>query len=146
MIPVTKPFLPPAEEYEKYIKGIWKRQWLTNNGPLVNELELELKEYLDTPHLLYTSNGTIALQIAIKALSLKDEIITTPFSYIATTSSIFWEGCTPVFVDVDPYTFNIDPAKIEQAITPPRWRSGPPGGSLSPQAPRFPRPAPGSAR
>src|SRR5690242_6332974 len=101
MIPVTKPFLPPIKEFEKYIKGIWKRQWLTNNGPLVNELELRLKEYLDAPHLLYTTNGTIALQIAIKALRLKGEIITTPFSYVATTSSIFWEGCTPIFVDIE---------------------------------------------
>jgi dTDP-4-amino-4,6-dideoxygalactose transaminase len=117
MIPVTKPFLPPIEEYNAYVAGIYKRNWLTNNGPLVNELELKLKEHLDLPHLLYLSNGTIALQIAIRALDLKGEIITTPFSYVATTSSIVWEGCTPVFVDIDPKSLNIDPAKIEEAIT-----------------------------
>lgn len=118
MIPVTKPFLPPIEEYEAYVKQIWKRQWLTNNGPLVNELELQLKEYLGLKHLLYVTNGTIALQIAIKALGLKGEIITTPFSYVATTSSIVWEGCKPVFVDIHPDSLNIDPAKIKAAITP----------------------------
>jgi dTDP-4-amino-4,6-dideoxygalactose transaminase len=118
VIPVTKPFLPPKAEYDKYLEGIWQRNWLTNNGPLVNELELKLKEYLQVPHMLYLSNGTIALQIAIKALGLKGEIITTPFSYVATTSSIVWEGCTPVFVDIDPDTLNINPAKIEAAITP----------------------------
>lgn len=118
MIPVTKPFLPPKEDYDIYVKGIWQRNWLTNNGPLVNEFELKLKEYLGVKHLLYLSNGTIALQIAIKALDLKGEIITTPFSYVATTSSIVWEGCHPVFIDIDPDTLNIDPAKIEGAITP----------------------------
>ena len=118
MINVTKPFLPPIEEYIDFLKGIWQRNWLTNNGPLVNELELKLKEYLDVPHLLYLNNGTIALQIAIKALNLKGEIITTPFSYVATTSSIKWEGCEPVFVDIDPLSWNVDPAKIEAAITP----------------------------
>lgn len=118
MINVTKPFLPPAEEYQKYIQDIWQRNWLTNNGPLVNELELKLKEYLDLPHMLYLNNGTIAIQIAIKALGLTGEIITTPFSYVATTSSIIWEGCKPVYVDIDPHTFNIDPSKIEEAITP----------------------------
>ncbi|HEY5823142.1 MAG TPA: DegT/DnrJ/EryC1/StrS family aminotransferase [Cyclobacteriaceae bacterium] len=117
MIQVTKPFLPPIAEYEKYVQSIWTREWLTNNGPLVNELELKLKEYLNVNHLLYLTNGTIALQIAIKALGLKGKIITTPFSYVATTSSIVWEGCTPVFVDIDPDTFNIDPGKIEAAIT-----------------------------
>ncbi len=117
MIPVTKPFLPPKEEYDVYINDIWKRQWLTNNGPLVNELELKLKDYLKLNHLLYVTNGTIALQMAIKALGLKGEIITTPFSFVATTSSIVWEGCTPVFVDIDPRSLNIDSSKIEAAIT-----------------------------
>ncbi len=118
MIPVTKPFLPPYEQYQHYLQGIWQRNWLTNNGPLVNELELKLKDYLDVPHMLYLNNGTLAIQIAIKALALKGEIITTPFSYVATTSSIVWEGCTPVFADIDPETLNIDPKKIELAITP----------------------------
>lgn len=118
MIPVTKPFLPKAQEYDDYVHSIWERQWLTNNGPLVNEFELKLKNYLQLEHLLFVSNGTVALQIAIKALALKGEIITTPFSYVATTSSIVWEGCKPVFTDIDPETFNIDPTKIEAAITP----------------------------
>lgn len=118
MIPVTKPFLPPIDVYNKYIEGIWQREWVTNHGPLVNELELKLKEFLNVNHMLFLSNGTVALQIAIKALDLKGEIITTPYSYVATTSSIVWEGCTPVFVDVDPQTFNINPSLIEQAITP----------------------------
>ncbi|MFK5947539.1 MAG: DegT/DnrJ/EryC1/StrS family aminotransferase [Methylococcales bacterium] len=118
MINVTKPFLPPKEEYQKYIDEIWQRNWLTNNGPLVNELELKLKQTLKLKHLLYISNGTTALQIAIKALELTGEIITTPFSYVATTSSIVWEGCTPVFVDIDKNTLNINPKLIEQAITP----------------------------
>jgi dTDP-4-amino-4,6-dideoxygalactose transaminase len=117
MILVTKPFLPPFEEYHSYLKQVWERNWLTNNGPLVNELELRLKEFLGIDHVLYLNNGTIALQIALKALGVKGEVITTPFSYVATTSSIVWEGCTPVFVDIDPDTLNIDHTKLEAAIT-----------------------------
>jgi dTDP-4-amino-4,6-dideoxygalactose transaminase len=117
MIPVTKPFLPPQSEYQSYLDGIWQRNWLTNNGPLVNELELKLKDYLQLPHLLFLANGTIALQIAIRALELQGEIITTPFSYVATSSSIVWENCKPKFVDIDSETLNIDPAKIEAAVT-----------------------------
>ncbi len=117
MIPVTKPFLPPREEYETLLRGIWDREYLTNNGPLVQELEEKLKEYLGVPYNLFLTNGTIAIQIAIKALGLRGEIITTPFSYVATTSSIVWEDCTPVFVDIDAHTLNIDPALIEAAIT-----------------------------
>jgi dTDP-4-amino-4,6-dideoxygalactose transaminase len=116
-ITVTKPFMPPCMEYQSYIEKIWEREWLTNNGPLVNELELKLKEHLDVAHLLFVGNGTIALQIAIHALDLHGEIITTSFSYVATTSSIVWERCEPVLVDICPNTLNIDPKKIEQAIT-----------------------------
>ena len=117
-IPVTQPFLPPREEYESFLADIWDRNWLTNNGPLVQELENELMNYLGVEELSLVSNGTIALQIAMKALDLQGEIITTPFSYVATTSSIVWENYTPVFVDIDPDTFNLDPQKIEEAITP----------------------------
>jgi dTDP-4-amino-4,6-dideoxygalactose transaminase len=117
VIPVTKPFLPPKATYQRYLDDIWERNWLTNNGPLVNELELQLKEYLVLDHLLFVGNGTIALQLAIKALDLKGEIITTPFSYVATTSSIVWEGCQPVYVDILASNLTIDPAKIEAAIT-----------------------------
>lgn len=118
MIPVTKPFLPAEKEYRAYIRSIWNREWLTNNGPLVNALELKLKNYLKLHHLLFVTNGTVALQMAIKALKIKGEVITTPFSFVATTSSIVWQGCKPVFADINPLTFNIDPDKIEAAITP----------------------------
>ena len=117
MINVTRSFLPPIEDYYDLLKSIWSRNWLTNNGPLVISLENCLKDYLKIPHLLYVNNGTIALQIAIRMLGLKDEIITTPFSYIATTSSIVWEGAVPVFVDIDARSLNIDPLQIEDAIT-----------------------------
>lgn len=117
MIPVTKPFLPPQEKFSQYLPGIWQRQWLTNMGPLASEFELKLKDYLNVKHLLFVTNGTIALQMAIKALELKGEIITTPFSFVATSSSIVWEGCNPVFVDIDKKSLNIDTSKIEAAIT-----------------------------
>ncbi len=117
MIPITRPFLPPKEKYIKYINDIYDRSWLTNNGPLVNNLEIKLKEYLGLDHMLYLTNGTIAIQLAIKALDLKGEIITTPFSYIATTSSIVWENCKPIFADVLPDTYNINPKLIEELIT-----------------------------
>ena len=117
MIPVTKPFFPPREKYDKYISDIWERQWLTNNGPVLVELEAGLKQYLNISNLMFVANGTIAIQMAIKALKLTGDIITTPFSYVATTSTIVWENCRPVFVDIDPNTFTIDPGKIEAAIT-----------------------------
>lgn len=115
-INVTQPFLPPLEEYQKYIAEIWDRNWLTNDGPLLRRLESSLREYLGIEHLAMLGNGTIALQIAIKALNLKGKIITTPFSYVATTSSIVWENCTPVFVDIDSLTWNLNPDKIEEKI------------------------------
>ncbi len=117
MIPITKPFLPPQEEYNKLVDGIWGIQWLTNMGPLACELEKRLSDYLEVSNLLYVTNGTVALQMAIKALAIRGEIITTPFSFVATTSSIVWEGCIPVFVDIDPKSLNMDPNKIEDAIT-----------------------------
>lgn len=117
MIPVTKPFLPPQEEYQDLVHGIWKRKWLTNMGPLASDLEMSLKDFLRVNHLLYVTNGTVALQMAIKALNITGEIITTPFSFVATTSTIVWEGCTPVFVDIEEKSLNIDVTKIEAAIT-----------------------------
>lgn len=116
-INVTKPFFPPLSEYQAYLEGIWRREWLTNHGPLSSELELRLKDYLSVDYLLYVANGTIALQLGIKALDLCGEIITTPFSYVATTSTIVWENCTPRMVDISPESLNIDPSKIESAIT-----------------------------
>ena len=117
MIPVTKPFLPPKEDYNFLLQRIWKNRWLTNMGPLANELEMKLKSHLEVNHILFVANGTIALQLAIKALELEGEIITTPFTYVATTSSIVWEGCQPVYVDIEKHSLNIDPTKIETAIT-----------------------------
>ena len=116
-IHVTKTYLPPLQEYVECLERIWASNWVTNNGSLVQELEARLKDYLGVKHLFFVSNGTIALQIAIKALDLQGEIITTPFSYVATTSSIVWAGCQPVFVDVDPHTLCINPDLIEAAIT-----------------------------
>lgn len=118
LINVTKTYLPPLEEYVGYLQRIWDTNQVTNNSPLVKELEAKLKEFLGVKHLFFVSNGTIALQIAIKALDLQGEIITTPFSYVATTSSIVWEGCRPVFVDIDAETLCLDPDLIEAAITP----------------------------
>lgn len=119
MINVTKPNLPSLEEYTELLKGIWERNWLTNNGPLVNELELKLKEYLGLNHLLFLNNGTIAIQLALKALQMENggEVITTPFSYVATTSSIVWENFIPVFADIDRDTLNISPERIEECIS-----------------------------
>ncbi len=118
MINVTKTFLPPQEEYNAILKRAWDAGWITNRGALVLELEEKLKTYLKVPNILAMTNGTLPLQIAIKTLDLKGEIVTTPFSYVATTSSIVWEGCTPVFVDIHPEYLTIDETKIEAAITP----------------------------
>lgn len=117
MIPVTKPFLPPIDDYNLILEQVWKRQYLTNRGPVNLELENKLKKHLNVNNLLFVTNGTIALQLAIKALDLHGEIITTSFTYVATTSSIVWEGCTPVYVDIDKNSLNIDSTKIEAAIT-----------------------------
>lgn len=117
MIPVTKPFLPPLEEYQAYVAGIWERNWLTNNGPLSQELEKQLQAFLNNPNAAFCTNGTIALQIAIKALGITGEIITTPFSYVATLNSILWEQCRPVFVDIREDDFCINADLIEKKIT-----------------------------
>ena len=125
MIPVTKPYLPNREKLDSYIDGIYERNWLTNNGPLVQELTSRLEEYLDVENLLLVSNGTLALQIAYRVLGIttKDksgkipEAITTPFTFVATASSLKWEGVDPVFVDIDPDTWCLNPENIEAAIT-----------------------------
>ncbi|MCB9201513.1 MAG: DegT/DnrJ/EryC1/StrS family aminotransferase [Flavobacteriales bacterium] len=117
MINVTKTFFPPLDEYNDNIKRIWSNEWLTNRGELVLELENKIKKYLGVNNLLITSNGTLPIQIALKLLGNQGEIITTPFSYIATTSSIIWEGCTPVYVDIHPNYLTIDESKIEESIT-----------------------------
>ena len=116
-INVTKTYLPPLEEYVQYLERIWASGWITNNGELVQELEKRLAEYLHVPYVQFISNGTIAIQLALKALDVEGEVITTPFSYVATVNSILWEHCTPVFVDIEPRTFGMDADKIEAAIT-----------------------------
>ncbi|HNP33126.1 MAG TPA: DegT/DnrJ/EryC1/StrS family aminotransferase [Flavobacterium sp.] len=118
MINVTKTFFPPIEEYQKQLERVWKNQWLTNRGELLLELEEKVKKYLSVSNVIIMTNGTIPIQIALKILGNEGEIITTPFSYVATTSSIIWEHCKPVFVDIHPEYLTIDETKIETAITP----------------------------
>ncbi|MCB0792017.1 MAG: DegT/DnrJ/EryC1/StrS family aminotransferase [Flavobacteriales bacterium] len=115
---VTRAFMPPFEEYMELMRGVWDRGYVTNHGPLVQEFERALGERFGLPGSVFIVNGTIALHLAIRALELKGDVITTAFSHPVTTTSIMWEGCTPVFVDVDPGTFCIDPARIEERITP----------------------------
>ena len=118
MIPVTKSYLPNKEKYKAYIDRIYDSAWLTNNGSLLQELEQRLKEYLGVKHIILVANGSFALQLAYKALDLKGEVITTPFSFAATTSTLVWEGLKPVFADINPNSLNIDFRKIEENITP----------------------------
>ena len=117
MIKVTKTFLPNQSEFQAILQSSWDQHWITNRGPLVLELEEKLLAYLNTNQIILTTNGTLPLQIALKVLGNQGEIITTPFSYIATTSAILWENCTPVFVDIHPDFLTIDETKIEAAIT-----------------------------
>jgi len=116
-IHVTRPALASLEDFSERLADSWKSGVLTHNGPLVQELERQLESYLNVPRLAAVTNGTWALQLAIRALGLQGEIITTPFSWVATISAIIWEGCRPVFVDIDPETLNIDPKQIETRIT-----------------------------
>lgn len=118
MIPVTKAYLPNKEKYQSYVDRIFDSGWLTNNGSLLQELEQRLVDYLGVKNLILVANGSFALQLSYKALELKGEVITTPFSFAATTSTLAWEGLTPIFADIDPHSFNIDPAQIEAQITP----------------------------
>lgn len=118
-INVTKSFMPPLEKYQEYIEKIYNNSWLTNQGPILKTLESKISEELKLDNFHFVTNGTVALQLALKALDICDgEIITTPFSYVATVSSILWERCNPVFVDIEPESFTIDTTKIEEKITP----------------------------
>jgi dTDP-4-amino-4,6-dideoxygalactose transaminase len=117
MIPVTKAYLPNKDKYKAYVDRIYETAWLTNNGSLLQELESRLKEHLGVKHLILVANGSLALQLAYKALDLKGEVITTPFSFAATTSTLAWEGLKPVFADIDAQSFNLDPNNIEPLIT-----------------------------
>ena len=118
VITVTSPLLPSLEEFMPYLQDIWNRKWLTNNGHYHKELEKALCEYLKVPYISLFTNGTLPLMCALQALRITGEVITTPYSFVATTHSLWWNGIKPVFVDIDPVTGNIDPDKIEAAITP----------------------------
>jgi dTDP-4-amino-4,6-dideoxygalactose transaminase len=115
---VTQPLLPPLEEFIPYLQKIWDNKWLTNNGPFHQQLEQALCDYLGVKHLALFSNGTLALITALQALRINGEVITTPYSFVASSHSLLWNGIKPVFVDIDPHTLNLDPRKIEAAITP----------------------------
>nr|WP_298056646.1 DegT/DnrJ/EryC1/StrS family aminotransferase [uncultured Halomonas sp.] len=115
---VTQPYLPPLKEFIPYLEKIWEDKRITNNGPMHQQLERELADYLGVPEIALFNNGTIALLTALQALRVSGEVITTPYSFVATGHSLLWNGIKPVFVDIDPDTLNIDPAKIEAAITP----------------------------
>jgi len=115
---VTQPFLPPLEEFLPYLEEMWDRKWLTNGGPFHQQLEAALAEYLGVEHIALMSNGTLALVTALQALRVTGEVITTPYSFVATTHSLLWNNLTPVFADIDPRTCNLDPDRIEAAITP----------------------------
>lgn len=114
---VTQPFLPPIEEFNEYVKEIWENKWLTNKGPLHERLEKELADYLGVPYISLFANGTVALLTALQALDIEGEVITTPFTFVATPNSLVWNKNTPVFVDVESRYCNLDPHKIEAAIT-----------------------------
>ncbi len=117
-ITVTSPLLPDLEEFNTLLKEIWESKWITNNGQFHQQLERELAKYLGVPFVSLFTNGTLPLLTALQALRVTGEVITTPYSFVATTHCIWWSGCKPVFVDIDPATGNIDPDKIESAITP----------------------------
>lgn len=117
-ITVTSPLLPPLEEFIPYLKDIWDRKWLTNNGHYHQELEKAMCEYLKVPYISLFTNGTLPLMCALQALRITGEVITTPYSFVATTHALWWNGIKPVFVDIDLATGNLDPDKIEVAITP----------------------------
>lgn len=117
-ITVTSPLLPNLDEFHALLKQIWNKKWITNNGDFHKQLEKELAEYLKVPYVSLFTNGTLPLLTALQALRITGEVITTPYSFVATTHSIWWNGCKPVFVDINPKTGNMDPDKIEAAITP----------------------------
>lgn len=118
MITVTSPLLPSLDDFLPYLQDIWARKWITNNGHYHQELERALCKYLKVPYISLFTNGTLPLMCALQALRITGEVITTPYSFVATTHSLWWNGIKPVFVDIDPETCNIDVNKIEAAITP----------------------------
>ena len=118
MIPVTQPYLPPRKALDRYIDGVYERRWLTNNGPLVRELESRLADYLGVDNLVLVANGTLALQVAFRLLGVQGEAITTPFTFAATSSAMRWQGIQPRYADIDSQDFNLDPELARARITP----------------------------
>jgi dTDP-4-amino-4,6-dideoxygalactose transaminase len=115
---VTRPFMPPLDEYVQGLKEIWDNQWLTNNGPIVQRFAGELSDYFKTDNICLFTNGTLALQLGLQGMGISGEVITTPFTFVATTHALFWNNIRPVFVDIEPDRYTLDPKKIEAAITP----------------------------
>lgn len=115
---VTKPFMPPYEEFCEGLREIWDNQWLTNNGPVLSRYRSELKNYFETDNICLFNNGTLALQIALQGMGISGEVITTPFTFVATTHALYWNKIRPVFCDIEPDTYTLDPAKVEELITP----------------------------
>jgi dTDP-4-amino-4,6-dideoxygalactose transaminase len=115
---VTKPFMPPYEEFCEGLREIWDNQWLTNNGPVLNRYRGELKNYFETDNICLFNNGTLALQIALQGMGISGEVITTPFTFVATTHALYWNKIRPVFCDIEPDTYTLDPEKVEELITP----------------------------
>ena len=115
---VAKPFLPPFEAFCEGLKEIWHSRWLTNNGPIVKRFAKRLASHFETDNLCLFNNGTLALQIALQGMEISGEVITTPFTFVATTHALFWNKIRPVFVDIEPDYYTLDPEKVETAITP----------------------------
>ncbi|VVS95287.1 DegT/DnrJ/EryC1/StrS family aminotransferase [Desulfoluna spongiiphila] len=115
---VTKPFMPPLEEFCEGLKEVWENQWLTNNGPVLGRYREELKNYFETDNICLFNNGTLALQIALQGMGISGEVITTPFTFVATTHALYWNKIRPVFCDIEPDYFTLDPEKVEELITP----------------------------
>jgi len=115
---VTKPFLPPLDDFCAGLKKIWESRWLTNNGPILKRYTRELANYFETDNVCLFNNGTLALQIGLQGMGIAGEVITTPFTFVATTHALFWNKIRPVFVDIEPDYYTLDPEKVEAAITP----------------------------
>ena len=124
---VTKPFLPPLDEFCQGLKEIWENRWLTNDGPILRRFTQELCNFFETDNLCLFNNGTLALQIALQGMGISGEVITTPYTFVATTHALFWNKIRPIFVDIEPDYYTLDPDKVEAAITP--MDNGHPGSS-----------------
>ena len=115
---VTRPFLPPLEQFKEGLEEIWKNGWLTNNGPILNRYQDALCQMFGTQNICLFNNGTLALQIALQGMQVSGEVITTPFTFVATTHALYWNKVRPVFVDIEPDQYTLDPKRVEEAVTP----------------------------